>query len=136
VASLLLSGLGGLFGAYYLGWRWGTGFAVAGVWSALNLKALEHLIRLSLRPSGRQAGAIAGAMLIKLPLLYGIGGLVVVKGGFPIGSILIGLSVPMMVMALKATGQMLAPRVALRGQDGTPDPSENEKGRFGGRNGT
>ncbi len=137
VASLVFVGLGGLFGAYSLGWRWGAGFAAAGIWSVLNLKALQHLVGLSLRPSGRRPGPIIGAMLIKLPVLYGIGGLIVVKGGLPLGSLLFGLAVPTFVMVLKAGGRILAPRVALRhADDETPAPSENEEGRFGGRNGT
>ncbi len=136
VASLLLSGLGGLFGAYFLGWRWGLGFAAAGVWSVLNLKALEHLIGLSVRPEGRRPWPIVGAILIKLPVLYGIGALIVIKGRLPLGSILCGLAVPTLVMVLKAGGRVLAPRVALRHADGAPAPRENEVGRFGGRNGT
>jgi hypothetical protein len=112
-ASLALSLFGGLLGAYYLHWRWGAGFVVAGVWSTLNLRALEFLIRQSLRPSGRQNSAIAVALLIKLPVLYGIGGLIVIKGRFPIGALLLGLAVPTVVMALKAVGQVLAPRMAL-----------------------
>jgi hypothetical protein len=136
VASLLLCGLGGLFGAYALGWRWGVGFAVAGVWSVLNLKALEHLIGLSLRPAGRQPGLIVGAILIKLPVLYGIGGLIVVKGGLPLGSLLLGLAVPTLVMVLKAGGRVLAPRVALRHAAGTPASGENSESRTDGRDST
>ena len=132
VASLLLSGLGGLFGGYALGWRWGLGFAVAGIWSVLNLKALQHLIGLSVRPEGRRPGPIIGAILLKLPVLYGIGGLIVVKGGLPLGSLLAGLAVPTLVMVLKAGGRVLAPRVALPEVDGTPASNENSTSRDGG----
>ncbi len=111
---------GGLFGTGYLGWRWGAGFTVAAVWSIWNLLALERLIRLSLRPAGRQTGAIALALVIKLPVLYGLGALIALFGGFPLGSLLIGVAVPLVVMALKAGGQVLAPRVALPHPRGVP----------------
>jgi len=114
--SWLVAGLGGVFGTAYLGWRWGSGFAVAAAWSVVNLIALERLIRLSVRPWGRAKGAIAGALVIKLPVLYGSGVLITMFGGFPLESLLAGIAVPLVVMALKAGGQVLAPRVAL------PDP--------------
>jgi hypothetical protein len=123
--SLLITALGALLGSYYLGWRWGAGFASAGVWSVLNFKALEHLIRLAVRPDGRDRGAIAAALVIKIPVLYGLGILIAWKGGFPAGSLLLGFGVPLGVLVLKTVGQVLAPRVALpqRGVD------ENENGR-------
>lgn len=125
VVSLIITALGALLGIYYLGWRWGAGFAAAGVWSVLNFKALEHLVRLAIRPEGHQKGAIALALVIKLPVLYGLGILMAWKGGFPAGALLAGFAVPLVVLVLKTVGQIVAPRVALpeRGAD------ENENGR-------
>ncbi len=111
--SWIAVALGGVLGSWGLGWRWGAGFALAGVWSVGNLIALDHLVRLSLRPAGRVKGAIALALVIKMPLLYGIGVLIAVFGDFPLGSLLAGLAIPLVVMVLKAGGQLLAPRVAL-----------------------
>jgi len=130
VVSLGITALGALLGAYYLGWGWGLGFAAAGVWSVLNFKALEHLIRLALRPEGRNGSAIAMALVIKIPVLYGLGILVVWKGRFPVGALLIGFAIPLVVLVLKTAGQVLAPRVALpqRGgatnENGREDPSQ------------
>ena len=125
VVSLIVTALGALFGTYYLGWRWGLGFATAGVWSVLNFKALEHLVRLAIRPEGRDRIAIAWAFVIKLPLLYGLGILIAWKGSFPAGALLAGFGVPLVVLVLKTLGQILAPKVALP----TAGSDENENGR-------
>ena len=93
--------------------RFGAGFALAGIWSAANLAALEHLIRLSLRPTGRQPLAIALAMLVKLPLLYAAGAALVLSGAFPARALVLGVSLPLLVMLLKALGRLLAPRLAV-----------------------
>lgn len=123
VVSFIIAALGGLLGSYYIGWRWGAGFAAAGAWSALNLKALEHLVRLAIRPGERDPGAIAAALVIKLPVLYGLGILIAWKGGFPAGSLLFGFGIPLGVLTLKTVGQVLAPRMAL------PKQGVNENGR-------
>lgn len=92
--------------------RFGAGFALAGIWGAANLWALEHLIRLSLRPSGRQPLAIALALLVKLPLLYAVGAALALTGAFPARALVLGVSLPLLVMTLKALGRVVAPRLA------------------------
>jgi hypothetical protein len=93
--------------------RWGAGFAIMGVWSVANLRALELLLRLAVTPGERQPIAILVAGIIKLPILYGIGAFVAIKGGFPPVALIAGFSVPLAVMVLKIGGQLLAPKVAL-----------------------
>jgi hypothetical protein len=95
--------------------RFGAGFAVAGIWGVANLWALEHLIRLSLRPSGRQPLAIALALLVKLPLLYAAGAALVLTGAFPARALVLGVSLPLLVITLKALGRLVAPRLAGQG---------------------
>ena len=121
VYSLIFAVLGAAIGYLYGGPRWGAGVLVGGLWSAANFKALEQLIRLALRPTGRSPMAIAIAMLIKAPLLYGIGALIVLKGGFPAESLIVGFSFPLIVVVLKAGGKVLAPRMMLPDRGETSD---------------
>jgi hypothetical protein len=111
--SLVFAALGGGVFAAIVSPRWGLGFLIAAVWSVLNLKALEQLIRLAVRPTGRDPLAIAVAMLIKVPVLYGIGVLIAIKVDLPAESLIAGFSVPLAVIVLKAAGQVMAPSVAL-----------------------
>jgi hypothetical protein len=113
--SVAVAGLGGALGAVYLGPRWGAGCLAAGLWSVLNLKALEWIIRRAVAPRERRAPAaeILGLLAVKILVLYGLGAFIVLKGGFPVGSLLVGVSIPLGVIFLKALGSYLAPRVAL-----------------------
>lgn len=113
LASIVIALLAGGATGLYLRWRWGAGFAVAALWSVANFRALEVLLRLAVKPTGRDPVAIAVAGLIKMPLLYGIGALLAVKGGFPPLSLIAGFSVPLAVIVLKVGGQLLAPRTSL-----------------------
>jgi F-type H+-transporting ATPase subunit a len=113
LASFAIALLGGGATAIYLDPRWGAGFAVATLWSMANFRALEVLLRLATRPSGRDPLAIGVAGLIKIPLLYGIAALIAVKGGFPPISLIAGFSVPLAVIVLKVAGRILAPKASL-----------------------
>jgi F-type H+-transporting ATPase subunit a len=113
VASIVVTLFVGAVAALYVTPRWGAGFATAGLWSIVNFRALEMLLRLSVRPSGRDPVAIAVAALIKIPVLYGVGAVLAVKGGFPPIALILGFSVPLAVIVLKVGGQILAPRAAL-----------------------
>lgn len=125
LSSLILAVLFGASIAVYREPLWGAGFAVSAFWSVANLWSLERLIRVSLRPSGRKASTILIAMAIKLPLLYALLVLMLVRGNFPAMSLIAGLSVPLVVIFLKVAGQALAPRIALPSnrRSRTTDPS-------------
>ena len=124
--SLALALVGGAFLVVYQSPRIGAGFASAGAWSVANLWALERLIRLSVRPTGRRPLAIALALLVKLPVLYGLGALLVLEGGFAAMSLLAGFSIPLLVLVLKAVGRVLAPRIALPDRQLNPHRSRGE----------
>ena len=120
--SVVFAGLGGAVGAAYLGPRWGAGCLVAGVWSVLNLLALALVIRRAVAPRERRAsaGEIAGVLAVKIPVLYGLGAFILIEGGFPAGSLLVGVSIPLGVIFLRAVGSVVAPRVAL------PEPGRDD----------
>jgi hypothetical protein len=87
---------------------WAAGFTAFGLWSAANLWVLERLLRAAIRPGDRDPVTIAVVAVVKLPILYG--GLVALLalGDFPPFSIVAGLSVPLVVIFLKALGHVVA----------------------------
>lgn len=105
VGLTLLFGLAFLFS---LGQGFALGFVAYGLWSAANLWVLERLLRTTIRPDGRDPVAIAVIGIVKLPLLYGALIALLVWGSFPTIAIVAGLSVPIVVIFLKALGAVVA----------------------------
>lgn len=111
--SVLMAVLGGLLFGQRMGGAWGLGFFLYGMWSTANLWALEQLLRLVVRPDGRQPLPILVAGAVKLPILYGLGAWIALKGDYPATSLMAGFSVPLAVIFLKVLGRMAARRFAL-----------------------
>jgi F-type H+-transporting ATPase subunit a len=111
--SALVAVLGGLLASQRLSSAWGLGFFLFALWSTANLWALAQLLRLVVRPAGRQPLAILVASTVKLPILYGVGAWIALSGRFPVTSLMAGFSVPLAVIFLKAVGLLAARRLAL-----------------------
>jgi F-type H+-transporting ATPase subunit a len=111
--SALVAVLGGLLASQRLSGNWGLGFFLFALWSTANLWALEQLLRLVVRPAGRQPLAILVASMVKLPILYGLGAWIALADRFPVASLMAGFSVPLAVITLKAVGLVAARRLAL-----------------------
>ncbi|MDX9755660.1 MAG: hypothetical protein RBU29_16970 [bacterium] len=97
--SLLLFGL---WGVYYA-----AGFLFGGVWCATNLWVMEHLLVEFLRKERRIGWLIFWAQC-KLPLLYGVGGVVLMKIPLSIGAAIGGFHVPfaiILVTAIRSSAQ-------------------------------
>jgi len=107
-ANVGLTLLFGLLLLFAVDPMWAAGFTAFGLWSAANLWVLERLLRAAIRPGGRDPVTIAVVAVVKLPILYG--GLVALLalGDFPPFSVLAGLSVPLVVIFLKALGHVVA----------------------------
>ena len=112
LGSLALTVLFAAFTALYVSLDFGLGFLCAGLWSTTNLWVLERLMREAIRPGRRDLLTVAGAGVVKLPVLYGLLILMLMRGGFPAASVVIGLSLPLIVIVLKAFGRALAARNA------------------------
>jgi F-type H+-transporting ATPase subunit a len=113
IMSAIVAVLGGVLASQRLGGSWGLGFFLYAIWSTANLWALEQLLRLVVRPSGRQPLAILVASTVKLPLLYGLGAWIALSGDFPATALMAGFSVPLAVIVLKTVGRLAARRFAL-----------------------
>lgn len=117
-ASILLALAAGLILVLYGQVGWAAGVAAAALWSVANIWALARVMTLAVRPGQKDPLKILLALLLKLVVLYGAGALLVIFGGMPPLSLVIGFSVPLLVVVLKALGLILFARGARRPQGG------------------
>ncbi|MFH1144510.1 MAG: hypothetical protein V1774_08215 [Candidatus Eisenbacteria bacterium] len=91
----------------YLGWRWGLGL-VGGVFlGALNLAFLTALIPEIVRPGQRKLGKIAALLALKIPFVYGGLAVLLVTKAVPAAAVIVGFSLILVVIVLKAGGRAL-----------------------------
>lgn len=107
-ANVVLTLLFGLLILFRVGQPWALGFTALGLWSAANLWVLERLLRAAIRPDGRDPVTIAVVGVVKLPILYGTLIALLMWGELPPLSVVTGLSVPIVVIFLKALGAVVA----------------------------
>ncbi len=103
-ASLGLTLLFGLGTAVRVDPRFGLALTLSGLWSTANLWVLERLLRAAVRPTGRDTRTVVWAAVVKIPVLYGLLVLLLAQGMSPL-AVLIGLSLPLLVVGLKAFGR-------------------------------
>ena len=96
-----------IFGSYYYGFPEALSVFTGLVWGMVNLYFLEKLIRSALRPDGVDKTTALVVMFIKFPLLYASGYFMVVSDYFNPILLLIGFSVVLLVMVLKAVGRTI-----------------------------
>jgi hypothetical protein len=90
-----------------------TGPATAGAfglgcaWTLVNLRILTLLVRLILKDGKRQNTRIAIVTLIKIPVLYAAGYLLLKSGVLPVMALLSGFVWPLFVVFLKAGGRLV-----------------------------
>ena len=79
----------------------------AGIWSMVNLIFLSALVRSALKPEGKDKVSIIALILIKFPLLYGTAYFLFTVDIFRAIPLVIGLSVVLAIMFLKAASRAL-----------------------------
>lgn len=89
-------------------WGLGEGMAwVAGVaWSLVNLHFITAVVRSVITADDRVKRRIIGLVLVKFPVLYGAGFLLLWPGWLPAGGLVAGFSWPLAVLFLKAAGRV------------------------------
>ncbi len=92
-------------GIYYFGFYDSLAVLSAGIWSMVNLIFLAALVRTALKPDGVDKLAAAGLALIKFPLLYAAGYFLLTVEFFRPIPLLIGFSMVLVVMVLKAAAR-------------------------------
>jgi len=99
VRSIALSLMLALFAALFGGFYAGAGLAFGGIWSALNFWALQGLIQSLVKRQTVKAVLFAQ---LKLPVLYGVGGLILVFVPISIPFGLIGFHVPFLLAGIES----------------------------------
>jgi len=94
-----------VFGTVYVDFYDALAVFSAGIWSMVNLIFLAALIRTAVRPDGVDKTAAFGLAVIKFPLLYAAGYFLFTVDVFRPVPLIIGLSMVLAVMALKAAGR-------------------------------
>jgi hypothetical protein len=104
--SLVLSALGFLFITVYYHFRFGGGILVGAIWGCLNLLFLTNLISEIFSPGKKVIkGKVIRIALVKFPLLYAAGYVLLAIKYFPAESLLLGFTLIFLVMFLKALGR-------------------------------
>lgn len=80
---------------FTIGIRWAVGFAVGSAWSLVNFLVTLSLLKIGiLEKSGSKLLLI---LLVKFPVLYLLGFLILILRFFPASSLLMGLALPLAV---------------------------------------
>ena len=95
------------FGFYYLGSYRTLAILSGGVWGIINFVFLSAVVRSVIRPEGVDRRRLLWSAVIKFPLLYGAGYALLEVPVFTPGYLLIGFSVIMALMLLKALARVL-----------------------------
>ena len=102
----ILSGLiVSLMVATRLGWDAGVGFLAGCGWSLVNVHLIRRLVTL-ICDDDRRRWMIAGVTVAKVPLMYGIGFLMLYVMKLPLWAALMGFLWPLIVIALKSVARI------------------------------
>ncbi|NIS18047.1 MAG: hypothetical protein GWO41_16675 [candidate division Zixibacteria bacterium] len=105
--TLLLGALIFVFGSYYFDWTYSLGIFTGVLWGCANLWFIRQFIVNYLTTGDRNAGKLALFALIKFPILYGAGFLILWLGWFPVVSFVMGFSLIFLVVVFKALGLLI-----------------------------
>jgi hypothetical protein len=104
--SLIVAVLGFLFVTVYYNFRFGAGLLVGAIWGCLNLYFLTNLITEIFSPGKEvRKGKVILIVLVKFPLLYLVGYVLLIIKYFPAISLVSGFTLIFLVMFLKALGR-------------------------------
>jgi hypothetical protein len=106
--SLVVTVLGFLFVTVYYNFKFGAGILVGTIWGCANLYFLTNLITEIFSPGKEvRKGKVLLIALVKFPLLYLIGYVLLIIKFFPPISLVSGFTLIFLVMFLKALGRWL-----------------------------
>ncbi len=89
----------------YFGISFGVGWIIGVVWSVINIQVITNLVKRIFITSKRNYLRIALVFLIKFPVLYFLGYLILASARFPAAALLAGFVWPFFVMTMKALGR-------------------------------
>ena len=106
--SLVVSALGFLFVTVYYNFRFGAGILAGTIWGCANLYFLTNLITEVFSPGKEiRKSKVLLIALVKFPLLYLVGYVLLIIKFFPPISLVSGFTLIFLVMFLKALGRWM-----------------------------
>jgi len=95
------------FVAIYFDYRYGLGILLGCLWGVVNLHFLRSVVVCYTKLSGRSKRQLLLLLLLKFPLLYLVGYLLLKSSLFPVLSLVVGFTLIFAVILLKALGRLL-----------------------------
>jgi hypothetical protein len=105
--TLLLGALVFVFGSFYFDWIFSLGIFVGALWGVTNLWFIRQFIVGYITSADRNAAKLALFAIIKFPILYAAGFVLLYLGWFPVSSFVVGFSLIFVVILFKALGILL-----------------------------
>jgi hypothetical protein len=105
--TLLFSAIVFIFGSFYFDWLYSLGVFVGALWGCANLWFIRQVVINYITPDERDTKKLALAAVIKFPVLYGLAFLILYLGWFPVTSFVIGFSLILFVIVMKALGKLV-----------------------------
>jgi hypothetical protein len=84
----------------------GAGFAVAVVWAIANFLVLAAILRNATHPGGARRGRLLVLLPLKIFGVYGVGLWILSRNWFPLPALLAGFTWLLVVILLRAAGEM------------------------------
>jgi len=110
--SALVAPLIAIFLATYVSPSAGSGFLLGALWGILNLLAVISIVRAMFGSDDPGTRRVISLALLKFPVLYGAGFLLIRCGAFPLTSLVSGFSLILSVILLKAVGAVVTERMS------------------------
>lgn len=92
--------------AFYIGWLQATAWIAGWAWSLVNLAVTGSIVARVLADGPRDKKALAVAMAIKFPVLYGAVAVMLAVLGLPVMWWMAGFSWPFFVAVMKSLGRI------------------------------
>ncbi|MBD3382496.1 MAG: hypothetical protein GF404_09900 [candidate division Zixibacteria bacterium] len=105
--TLLFGAFVFIFGSFYFDWVYSLGIFAGTLWGCLNLWFIRQVVVQYITPQKRDTKKLALAAVIKFPVLYFLGFLMLYLGWFPVSSFVIGFSLIFFVVLMKALGKLV-----------------------------
>jgi len=106
-STLILGALIFIFGSVYFDWLYSLGIFVGSIWGCANLWFIKQFVVGYVTPGQRDAKKLAILAVIKFPVLYIVGFLILRLAWFPVSAFVIGFSLVFAVILLKALGKLI-----------------------------
>jgi hypothetical protein len=122
--SLILAAVVLVFGSVYYDWRHAVGVSSGLVFGSVNLWFLMGLIKNTITPQPRRPLPILIISVVKFPVLYFVGYLLLRSGVAPVPSYVIGFTMLFAVILLKVLGRQLVDSSWMRVAEGRKGASQ------------